>query len=163
MYFLFNFILFWEERCSKLVDGQFSVLINNFLSLFVIIPRNWSYDKLKVLKCYQSFCFVQSNVVLHLSSLSLNADRSLQWNCLKFWNFWNEILCFCLKVNSRVIHNSCFKKIFALKARFTINMNLLKGCLTIINLEASLSDSICLSFECLMCGATCLACWFGWL
>ena len=91
---------------------------------------------LKVNTC-QSFLFVQSQLVVHLSNLSLNADNNLNV----------EDIIIVIRSNDKWM---------------TIS-NLKKGCLVVIILNDDGSSAILLSCDLDMKGAICLACMLGWL
>ena len=77
---------------------------------------------------------MQSQLVVHLSNLSLNADNNLN-----------------------------IGDIISYEVKWMIISNLKKGCLVVIILNDDGSSAILLSCDLDMKGAICLACMLGWL
>ena len=78
------FLLFREEDISIFVNSKFSVLVHNSFSLSMVIPLvDKNIIRIKKNRFHQSFLFVQSKSGVHLSNLSLKADKSLWSKVLK--------------------------------------------------------------------------------
>ena len=127
---------------KKFCPNLFNASFRYFLTM--ALPCLWKYLQaelhfvlsqftLKVNTC-QSFRFVQSQLVVHLSNLSLNADNNLD------------------------VEDS-----ISYEVKWRIISDLKKGCLVVIILNDDGSSAILLSCDLDMKGAICLACMLGWL
>ena len=68
----------WRKKNFQICWWQVFYIFSQYLSLVCENTYISCVLSTKLEFSYQSFCIVQSNVVLHLSSLSLKADKSLK-------------------------------------------------------------------------------------